>query len=83
MTVIIIIMMIIMIITRAHCHSHSHHEWARSAIGKPMVATAFFGLWLIRPKVLVESPPVLANGGVENGAREGRGPRSAQRTCRK
>jgi hypothetical protein len=34
------------------------------------------------PQFLVESPPVLANGGVENGARGGRGPRSAQRTCR-
>jgi hypothetical protein len=32
--------------------------------------------------LLVESPPVLTNGGVENGARGGRGPRSAQRTCR-
>jgi hypothetical protein len=30
--------------------------------------------------MLVESPPVLANGGVENEARGGRGPRSAQRT---
>jgi hypothetical protein len=28
----------------------------------------------------VESPPVLANGGVKNEARGGRGPRSAQRT---
>jgi hypothetical protein len=29
---------------------------------------------------LVDSPPVLANGGVENEARGGRGPRSAERS---
>jgi hypothetical protein len=38
--------------------------------------------WCRACRRLVESPPVLANGGIENGARGGIGPRSAQRTCR-
>jgi hypothetical protein len=42
----------------------------------------FCRLYYANCRLLVESPPVLTNGGVENGARGGRGPRSAQRTCR-
>jgi hypothetical protein len=51
---------------------------ARDESGTAGTAAPPLARWLS----LVESPPVLANGGVENGARGGRGPRSAQRTCR-
>jgi hypothetical protein len=59
--------------TRRTATTHDAFHTLRLVAGEP---TAY------STRRLVESPPVLANGGVENGARGGRGPRSAQRTCR-